>query len=202
MRPSILLSFLLGAIILILSPAAAWEGINCHGSGYCGKKHWGGLGDEHRDGARSMIQQLRSEMYRAYRVPACRVPPGEVIVCRANFQGAICAFHQNARGGKEYPVIDIGTYPQSNVAPGLNGTEVVDLLAELDHFGCKVCGSVPVGYPHNNDPFLYGVLTVNYVHYFTHPFPEGVQYDCEETPRVNYYSEPFKHSEYSDHQGY
>ena len=60
-----------------------------------------------------------------------------------------------------------------------------------------------MGYPHNNDPEPYGVLTVNYNHYGTSPYPNGVQYDCAETPDDNYYGNPFKkNNPNTDHDGY
>lgn len=197
-----LLSFLFAGTIL--GHKQHWGGINCKGSSFCGNPLWGGIGDEHREGYRDMIDQLRTMMITSYRIPACRTPPGEAIVCRANYQGAVCATLQHTKGGKLFPAVEIHEKQQTNIGPGLNGSEVIFLLEQLRHYGCRVCGSVPVGYPHNNDPDKYGVLTVNYIHYGLSPYPDGVQYDCEDVGgHENYYSNPFKkHGQFVDHSGY
>ncbi|MCJ1227676.1 hypothetical protein MMC12_004332 [Toensbergia leucococca] len=65
---------------------------------------------------------------------------GEHIAC----QGYICAFYQN-----------------TDVA--LSGVGFHELVTFLYAHGCKMCGSVPVEYPFNNDPDVAGILTVNYV---------------------------------------
>lgn len=44
----------------------------------------------------------------------------------------------------------------------VNGARIKDLLAQLAKNGCKICGSVPINYPYDNNADN-GILTVNYV---------------------------------------
>ena len=68
----------------------------------------------------------------------------QYIACVENWHGNYCAFFQYA----ERPI---------------TGSEVLKLLDLLYAHGCGMCGSVPVGYPYNNDPRVDGILIVNYV---------------------------------------
>jgi hypothetical protein len=67
---------------------------------------------------------------------------GEHIACVSMPGGGICAFLQ-------------GT------SHGLSTHAIQELANELLRHGCKVCGSVPIGFPKSNDPSS-GILTFNY----------------------------------------
>ena len=45
----------------------------------------------------------------------------------------------------------------------LSGYQVHLLLKSLWAHGCTKCGSIPIGWPENNDPRVDGQLTINYV---------------------------------------
>ncbi|MCJ1298239.1 hypothetical protein MMC08_001028 [Hypocenomyce scalaris] len=175
MRLSILAQFFVGASIF--DHVVAWEGINCKGSSICGRHAFGHMGDEGKEGHHSILESLHTMIDEDFKDKSCRVPNGEVIACRHELAGSFCAFTQHTPGGKWHNWhINSGHY----LSPGLNGTQFMSLLDSLMDHGCKVCGSVPIGYPENKDPDKYGVMTVNYVHYPTAVW-NGVLYACEIT---------------------
>jgi hypothetical protein len=63
---------------------------------------------------------------------------GQQIAC----EGSICAFIQNAGGAWSW--------------------QIKTLAQDLADHGCKICGSVPIGFPGTND-VSQGQLTFNYV---------------------------------------
>ena len=156
---------------------------------------YGGKGDLHRDGYRSIIQQLQTMMHEHVHDKSCRTPPGEMIVCKSNWWGSICAAQQHTRGGKLFPDLAVHRSQSEKVVPGLNATQTIDLLQGLIDHGCKACGSVAVGYPQNADPNPYGVLTVNMNAQFLTPYRNGPQYYCQMTTRPGFFDEPFESHE-------
>ncbi|KAI9776538.1 MAG: hypothetical protein M1839_009519 [Geoglossum umbratile] len=143
------------ANILAVAALAATQtqalGINCRGSGFCGK-----------NGAVNTLAGYIDG------IQGCRVyQNGEHIACKSdpkvlNGNGGECAFLQ-------------GT------ASGLSGSAIQALIKEIQGHGCEGCGSVPIGFPQvfggSNDPSG-GILTVNYVADTDNPCPDGTSYEA------------------------
>ncbi|ORX79203.1 killer toxin [Basidiobolus meristosporus CBS 931.73] len=69
--------------------------------------------------------------------------PGVRIATNCHILGGIAAFTQKT-------------------GSSISASKACSLLHELQNHGCNVCGSVPLGYPGDND-VNHGELTVNYV---------------------------------------
>lgn len=138
----------LATILLLFSTISPTNalGINCRGSAFCSYFPFGPRvsGNEAKV-LSDWIQGIEAEGYKppAEGVSANRIyKTGEQIVCYQRSQ--ICAFLQNT-GDK-----------------GASGADVKRLAPLIGDHGCKVCGSVPTGYPGSND-VKDGELTFNYV---------------------------------------
>ncbi|KAF2744834.1 killer toxin [Sporormia fimetaria CBS 119925] len=110
-------------------------GINCRGSSNCGL-------------LRNGDANLGTIVSRANNAGDNHVfGNGEHIACVAFggvAGGSLCAFPQGTSGG-------------------ISGRRAKELLLHLQNHRCSTCGSVPVGFPQDNDVSTAGMLTVNWV---------------------------------------
>ncbi|KAM7219255.1 Killer toxin [Rhypophila decipiens] len=133
------------ALLVLLAATAAPTnalGINCRGSGLCDFFLNPSISGNEAKVLSDWIQGITAEGYTPPAVNLNRLyKNGEQIACyqRSN----ICAFMQNA---------------PSDTSLG----DIRRLAPEIPGHKCKVCGSVPIGFPGSND-VKNGQLTFNYV---------------------------------------
>ncbi|KAK4209246.1 killer toxin [Rhypophila decipiens] len=132
------------AVFLLLTATAQTNalGINCRGSGLCDFFLNTAISGNEAKVLSDWIQGISAEGYTPPVMAQNRMyKNGEQIACY--IRSSICAFVQNAPGDTSL-------------------ADIRRLAPEIPGHKCKVCGSVPTGYPGNND-VKHGQLTFNYV---------------------------------------
>jgi len=157
-------STIIVAALGVFATTVSSLGINCRGSSNCPLFHTEMPSMKVIDQIAAQISTVDdNRLYTSGQHVACvdgevRVPIGLKIVTS---WGSVCAFLQSA-------------------GDGMRGRNIKNLLPHLQQHGCKACGSVPTGFPGDND-VGHGQLTLNYVDRITNgdaPCRNGVSGKC------------------------
>ncbi|MCJ1256911.1 hypothetical protein MMC24_004736 [Lignoscripta atroalba] len=137
MHPTLLLTLFTASPLLTLTSAL---GINCRGSILCNQQPTNVIND--------LYDALTTG--NSTRVPHGPISDnvlynaGDQIACYGVGKGGICLFMQ-------------GNVPEG----AMPGYVLKERIEDLNHHGCRTCGSVPLS--GDNDPDEMGILTANYV---------------------------------------
>ncbi len=138
-------AFLLFEVFTSLSYA---NGINCKGSFGC-LSEYGTINE--------MVSSLKGNNPNATHM----YQNGEKIFCQHSVgerpPASVAAASLRRSSGDAICIFPQGTQE------GLLGSSVISLVQALWDHGCRICGSVPIKYPDDNEEGNYGILTINYV---------------------------------------